>query len=140
LWKRRHKNNKKDVAFLHWVKSSYTERFLALLPCTRVTTQVNWSLTDLYTGSWIPSHFKISVLVPLEWGHQTLSCFGFSTYPNTTHMCSSLVMWPISNHIDAFALDLKSTYEGEQTIFGLQSLADLAQKDVLQFYPFTYKW
>jgi hypothetical protein len=50
-----------------------------------VTTKVDSSLTDLYTGSWSPSHvdfchFKVSVLVSLEWGHQTLSCFGFSTY------------------------------------------------------------
>jgi hypothetical protein len=44
-----------------------------------------------------------------------------------------------SNNIAAFALDLKSTYEGEHTIFGLLSLADLAQDDVLQFHPFTYE-
>jgi hypothetical protein len=36
-----------------------------------------------------------------------------------------------SNHIAAFALDLKSTYEGEHMIFGLLSLADLTQNDVL---------
>jgi hypothetical protein len=35
-------------------------------------------------------------------------------------------MWPKSNHIVAFALDLKSTYEGEHMIFGLLSLANLA--------------
>jgi hypothetical protein len=43
-------------------------------------------LTDLFTGSWSLSHIdlchlKVSVLVPLQWGHQTLSCFGFPTYP-----------------------------------------------------------
>jgi hypothetical protein len=63
---------------------------------TCVTTQVDSSLTDLYTGSWSPSqvnfcHFKVSVLVPLEWGHQMLSCFGFSTYsytdPSVLHIC-----------------------------------------------------
>jgi hypothetical protein len=31
-----------------------------------------------------------------------------------------------SNHIAAFALDLKSAFEGEHMIFGLLSLADLA--------------
>jgi hypothetical protein len=36
-----------------------------------------------------------------------------------------------------FALDLKSTYEEEHTIFGLLGLANLAQDDVLQFHPFT---
>jgi hypothetical protein len=45
-----------------------------------VRTQVDSSLTDL---SLIPDlshndlcHFKVSILVPLQWGHQTLSCFG----------------------------------------------------------------
>jgi hypothetical protein len=36
-----------------------------------------------------------------------------------------------------FALDLKSAYEGEHTIFGLLGLANLVQDDVLQFHPFT---
>jgi hypothetical protein len=45
-------------------------------------------------------------------------------------------MWPKSNHTAAFALDLTSAYEGEHTIFGLLSLANLAQNDVLQFYLF----
>jgi hypothetical protein len=112
---------------------------------TSVMTHVDSSLTDLYTGYWSPSHdnlchFRVSVLVPLECGHQTLSCFGFSTYSYISHMCSPLVMWSKSNHTAAFALDLKSTYEREHTIFGLLSLADLAQNDVLQFHPFTSKW
>jgi hypothetical protein len=33
-----------------------------------------------------------------------------------------------------FALDLKSSYEGEHTIFGLLGLANLTQDDVLQFH------
>jgi hypothetical protein len=48
-------------------------------------------------------------------------------------------MWSQSKNIAAFALDLKAAYEGEHTIIGLLSLADLAQNDVLQFHPFTYK-
>jgi hypothetical protein len=47
-------------------------------------------------------------------------------------MCSPLLIRSKSNHIAAFALDLTSTYEGEHMIFGLLSLADLAQNDVLQ--------
>jgi hypothetical protein len=35
------------------------------------------------------------------------------------------------------SLDLMSTYEGEHTIFGLLSQANLTQNDVLQFHPFT---
>jgi hypothetical protein len=40
-------------------------------------------------------------------------------------------MWSQSNHSAAFAIDLKSTYEGEHMIFGLLNLADLIQNDVL---------
>jgi hypothetical protein len=41
-----------------------------------VTTQADSSLTDLYSGSWSPSRvdlccLKVSVLVLVEWGHQT---------------------------------------------------------------------
>jgi hypothetical protein len=54
-------------------------------------------------------------------------------------MCSPFSMWPKSYNIAAFALDLKSTYEGEHMIFGLLNLAHLAQYDVLQFHPFTYE-
>jgi hypothetical protein len=54
-----------------------------MYPC--VTIHVDSTLTDLYTGSWSPSHdnfchFKVSALVPLDWGHQTFSCFRFYTY------------------------------------------------------------
>jgi hypothetical protein len=40
-------------------------------------------------------------------------------------------MWFQSNHIAKFALDLKSAYEGEHMIFGLLSLGDITQNDVL---------
>jgi hypothetical protein len=126
----------KQSVFPSWVEDRYTEIFLALLSCTRVMTHVDSLLTDLYPGYWSPSHdnlccFKVSILVPLEWGHQTLSCFGFSAYFYITQICSPLIMWSKSNHIAAFALDLKSVYEGEHTIFGLLSLADLTQNDIL---------
>jgi hypothetical protein len=70
----------------------------------------------------------------------TIMFFWFLTYPHTSRVCSHLVIWPKSNHITVFALDLKSTYEGEHTIFGLLSLDNLAQDDLLQFHPFTCKW
>jgi hypothetical protein len=40
-------------------------------------------------------------------------------------------MWSKSNHIAVYALDLKSAYEEENMIFGLLSLANLTQNDVL---------
>jgi hypothetical protein len=51
-------------------------------------------------------------------------------------MCSPLSVWPKSNHIAVFALDLKSSYEGEHTSFGLLSLANLAQN---AFPPAVYE-
>jgi hypothetical protein len=90
-----------------------------------VTTQVDSSVTDLYTGSWSPSHvdfcrFKVSVLVPCSGDiKRFLSCFGFATYSYISRMCSPLVKGSKSNHIAVFALDLKSAYEGEHMIFGL---------------------
>jgi hypothetical protein len=105
-----------------------------------ITTWIDSSLPELFTTSWLPSHidlccFKVTVLTPLQWRHRTLSSFGFPTYPHSSRMCSPL---SVSNNIAAFALDLKSTYEGEHMIFGLLSLANLAQDDVLQFHPFSF--
>jgi hypothetical protein len=124
-WREDISNNKEDKAFLLlWGKDSYTERFLALLPCTRVNyTQMDSSLPDLFTSSQSPSHidlchFKVTVLSPPQWVHQTLSSFGFPICHHTSHVCSPLSMWPKSNNITAFVLVLKFAYEGDHTIFG----------------------
>jgi hypothetical protein len=131
-WREDIRDNKKDIAFLLvWDKDSYTERFLALLPCTCVLSP---ELVHLYQTSWLlPGHhhsglckFKITILAPVQWAHQTLSSFGFPTFPDSSCMCSPLSVWPKSNNITVFVLDLRSTYEGEHTIFGLLSLANLA--------------
>jgi hypothetical protein len=146
LLKKRDKPHKEDKVFLLVelrIAIQKIPHIAFVYPC--LMTHVDSSLTDLYTGSWSPSHdnlccFRVSVLAPLQWGHQMLSCFGFSTYFYITQMCSPLVMWSKSNLIATLALDLMSTYEGEHTIFVLLSLADLAQNDVLLFHPFTCKW
>jgi hypothetical protein len=52
-------------------------------------------------------------------------------------MCSPLSVWPKSNYITVFALDLKSAYEGEYMIFGLLSLANLTQNDGHLFADFS---
>jgi hypothetical protein len=135
-------NNKKDKAFLLVEIRIATQRDFTH-KC--VTTRIDSSLPDLFTSSWSPSHidlchFKVSVLAPLQWRHQTLSSFGSPTYPHTSHIRSPLSVWPNSNNIAAFALDLKSAYEGEHKTFGLLSLANLVQNDVLQFHSFTWWW
>jgi hypothetical protein len=68
---------------LAWGKDSYTERFQALLPCTcAFTTWTDSSLPDSFTSSQSLSHsdlhrFKVTILAPLQWAHQTLSSFRF---------------------------------------------------------------
>jgi hypothetical protein len=143
LLKRKHKRNKKDEAFLVVETGIVTQGESRHCFHTQVCHNPNWFISpDLFTASRSPSHsdlcrFKVSVLGPLEWGHQTLSCFGFPTFPHSSYVCSLLVLWPECNHTAAFALDLMSTYEGEHTTFGLLGQANLTQNDVLQFHPFT---
>jgi hypothetical protein len=130
-WKEDISNNKKDIALLLvWDKESYTERFLALVSCTSVLQP---KLIHLYHTSsplpWSPSysdlcHFKITILAPLQWTHQTLSSLGFSTYAYSSFMCPPLSVWPMSNNITAFVLGLKFTYEGEHKTFGFLSLTN----------------
>jgi hypothetical protein len=127
-WRADISNNKKDIAFLLiWGKDSYTERFLAVLPCTCV---LQHKLIHFYqTSSLFPSHllhFKVTILALLQWTHQTLSSFGFSTFPYSSCMYSPFSMWPMFNNITAFVLHLKSAYEGQHRIFGLLSLANVA--------------
>jgi hypothetical protein len=145
LLKKRPRHNKKDKAFLlvelriAIQKDSYycSHVPMCYVPCW---FNSNWFTLVPDPLLLITCHFKVSVLVLLEWGYQTLSCFGFSTYSYISRMCSPLFLWSESKNVAAFALDLKSAYEREHTIFGLLSLANLARNDVLQFHPFTCKW
>jgi hypothetical protein len=74
---------KKDTMFLVvWDRDSYIERFLVLLPCTCVLQPKLVHLCQ--TSSLLPSHlpivasqFKITLLAPLQWAHQTHSSFRF---------------------------------------------------------------
>jgi hypothetical protein len=93
--------------------------------------QIGSSLPKLFTTSWSPSHidlchFKVTILIPLQWTHQTLSSFGFPTFPYSCSTYSALSMPPMSNIITAFVLGLQYAYEGEHNIIGLLSLANFA--------------
>jgi hypothetical protein len=149
-WREDIRDNKKDKAYLlFWDKDSYTERFLALFPCTCVLQpNPNWFISTrplhYFTTSQSPivtsvslrllylllysrhiKHFQVLVFLPFPWS----SC---------TH--SLLSVWPMSNNITAFVLGLKSAYEGEHMIFGLVSQANFDLYDVLQFNSFTCEW
>jgi hypothetical protein len=133
------------VFLLVWDKDSYTERFLALLPCTSVLQP---ELIHPYlTSSLLPGHLPIvasdslRLLYSLHYsGHiKHFQVLGFLSALFLLYVFS-LSVWPMSNNITAFVLGLKSPYEVEHTIFGLLSLANLNQDDVLQFHPFTCEW
>jgi hypothetical protein len=65
FWRENIKDNKKDIAFLlAWDKYSYTERFLALLPCT---CALQPKLVHLYqTSSLLPSPHPLVASVSLR--------------------------------------------------------------------------
>jgi hypothetical protein len=115
-------NNKQDIAFLLVEIRIAIQRDPSIASTHKcITTQIVWSLPDLFTTSRWPSHidlchFKVTVLLAsLQWGHQPLSCLGFPTFPYSSCMCPSLSVGSMSNNITTFVLDLKTTYEGEHT-------------------------
>jgi hypothetical protein len=89
---------------------------------TSVALRFLYSVLDHFP---ILTSVALRFLSPLQWGHQTLLSFGFSTYSHTSCMCSPFSVWPKSNNIAAFVLDLKSAYEREHMIFGFLSLSTL---------------
>jgi hypothetical protein len=130
-WRENIRDNKKGIAFLlAWDKDSSTERFLALLPCTCVLQP---TLVRLYqTSSLFPIHLPIVTWVSL-WllysllysGHiKHFQVLCFLPFPYSSCMHSPLSMWPVSHNITAFILGLKSSSEGEHTIFDLSSLTN----------------
>jgi hypothetical protein len=97
---------------LAWDKDSYTERFLALLPCTGVLQS---KLVHLYqTSSLLPSHLPIVVFAYLSLlylflysGHiNHFQVLGSLPFPYSSCTCSPLSVWPRSNNITAFVLGL----------------------------------
>jgi hypothetical protein len=116
LWLCRRKNikdNKKNmVVLLVRDKESYTERFLALLPCTCV---LQLTLVLLYqTSSLFPYPFPIVALASLRLLYLLLysehinyiQVLGFPPFPYSSHVHSPLSVWPVFNNIIVFILGL----------------------------------
>jgi hypothetical protein len=100
-WRENIRDNKKDIIFLlAWNKDSYTERFLALLPCTCV---LHPKLVRLYqTSSLLPSRLPIVASVSLTLlyslpysGHiKHIQVLGFLCFPVPPVRVLSLVCDP----------------------------------------------
>jgi hypothetical protein len=113
-WRQNVGANKKDIGFLLlWGKDSYTERFLALLPCTCVLQP---TLVHFYqTSSLLPSPLPIGASASLRLLYLLLysehinhtQVLGFLPFPYSSRVCSPLTVWPMSNNITAFVLGLK---------------------------------
>jgi hypothetical protein len=112
-WRENLRDNKKDIAFLlAWDKDMYTERFLALLPCTCILQP---ELVHPYqTSSLIPSHLPIVASTSLRLlysllygGHiKHFQVLGFLPFPYSSHVWSPISVWPMSDNITAFVLGL----------------------------------
>jgi hypothetical protein len=99
-WRENIRDDKKDIAFLlDWDKDSYTERFLALLPCTCVLQP---KLVHLYqTSSPLPSQLPIMASVSLRLLYSLFysehikyfQVLGFLPFPYSSCTCSPLSMW-----------------------------------------------
>jgi hypothetical protein len=108
--------------FQVWGKDSYTEKHLALLPCTCVLQP---KLVNLYQiSSLFPSPFPIVVSASLKLLYSFIYTdhinhiqdFVFLLFPYSSHGQSPLTVWPVSNNITAFVLS--------NMIFGLLSLTN----------------
>jgi hypothetical protein len=112
-WRENIRDNKKDIVFLLvWDKDSYPNRFLALLrcPCTLQPT-----LVVLYLkSSLLPSLLSMEASASLRLLYSLLyskhinhfQVLAFLPFPYSSHVHSSLSVWPMFNNIAAFVLGL----------------------------------
>jgi hypothetical protein len=110
-WRESIRDNKKDITLLlAWDKDSYTERFLALLPCTCVLQPTLVHLCQ--TSSLLPGPLPIVVSVslrlfaPLQWAHQPHTSFRFPFLSLFLLFVFPFSGWPLSNNITVFVLGL----------------------------------
>jgi hypothetical protein len=101
LLKKRHKHNKEDKVFLLVELRIAIQRDSYYCFCVPLCYDPCWFNSN-WSLHWFLIHCSWQPVVPLEWGHQMLSCFEFSTHSYISHMCSPLVLWSKSKHIAAF--------------------------------------
>jgi hypothetical protein len=103
------RDNKKDIVVL---LVCYTERFLALLPCTCVLQPALVQLCQ--TSSLLPGPLPIVASVSLRllyWLFNRehinhIQVLGFLPFPYSSCAHSSLTVWPMSNNITVLVLSL----------------------------------
>jgi hypothetical protein len=100
------------VVLLVWDKNSYTERLLALLPCTCVlqTTFVHlYQTSSVFSGPLpIVASFSLRLLYPLPYSEHInhIQVLGFLSFAYFSHVHSTLRVWPMTNNITAFVSGL----------------------------------
>jgi hypothetical protein len=112
-WRENIRDNRKDISCLLAVdKDSYTERFLTLLPCTCVLqpTLVHFFLISLLLPGPLPimasANLRLLYLLLNREHINHNQVLGFLSFPYFFHACSPLSVWPTSDNITAFVLDL----------------------------------
>jgi hypothetical protein len=112
-WRENIGDNKKNIAFLLvWGKHGYTERFVALLPCTCVLKPTLVHLCN--TSSLLPGPLPIVASASFRMLYSLLcikhinhiQVLGFLPFPYSSHAHSILSVWPMFNKITAFVLGL----------------------------------
>jgi hypothetical protein len=120
---------RKTAVLLVWDKDSYTERFLALFPCTFVLhpTLVHLCQTTSLLPGPLPilASASLRLLCLLLYRQHINNIQGFVSFlfSYSSCACYPLSVLPMSNCI---CFDIESTYEGECVVFGLLSLANFA--------------
>jgi hypothetical protein len=105
------KDNKKNMAvLLVWDEDSYTGRFLLLFPCTwKPKLVLFYQTSSLLPGSFpIVASASLRLLYSLLYSEHInhIQVLGFLPFSYISCMHFPLSVWPISNNITAFVLDL----------------------------------
>jgi hypothetical protein len=108
------RDNKNDILFLLlWDKDSCTERFLVLFPSSCVLQQptlVHFYQTSLLLHGPLPimasANLRLFYLILNREHINHFQVLSFLSFPYFSHAWSPLIIWPMSNNITAFVLDL----------------------------------
>jgi hypothetical protein len=112
-WSGNIRGNKKDIALLRlWDKYSYSEKFLALIPCTCYCKPCWFISTRPLHYFLVPFPIVFSTSLRLLYSLLNrehinhIEVLGFLFFTYFSCVCSHFSVWPMSNNITAFVLGL----------------------------------